>query len=50
MVEGFREMLRSGNEYRVEADEYRELDGERVLVLFHARRRDRPTLTAGALR
>jgi ketosteroid isomerase-like protein len=44
-------MLRSGNEYRVEADEYRELDGERVLVLFHASGRGKTSsLELGQLR
>ena len=51
MAEGFREMLRSWNEYRVEADEYRELDGERVLVLFHASGRGKTSgLELGQLR
>ena len=35
MAEGFREFLNAWEEYRVEADEFRELDGERVLVLIH---------------
>jgi hypothetical protein len=33
MVEGTRDILSAWEEYRVEVDEYRELDGERVLVL-----------------
>ena len=32
---GFREWLSAWEEYRVEADEYRELDDERLLVLVH---------------
>jgi ketosteroid isomerase-like protein len=35
MAEGWRDFLSAWQEYRVEADEYRELDGERVLVLAH---------------
>ncbi len=35
MAEGFRDWLSAWEEWRVEAEEYRELDGERVLVLFH---------------
>ena len=35
MAEGFREFLSVWEEFRVEAEEYRELDGERVLVLSH---------------
>jgi ketosteroid isomerase-like protein len=35
MAEGFRSWLSAWQEYRVEVDEYRELDGERVLVLVH---------------
>jgi ketosteroid isomerase-like protein len=35
MTEGWRDFLTAWEEYRVEADEYRELDGERVLVLAH---------------
>jgi ketosteroid isomerase-like protein len=34
MVEGVREQLNAWEEMRIEADEYRELDGERVLVLL----------------
>jgi hypothetical protein len=39
MAEGFRDFLSAWEEWRVEVDEYRELDGERVLVLqrFSAR-------------
>src|SRR5438128_9499739 len=33
MAEGFRDWLSAWEAYRVEADEYRELDDERVLVL-----------------
>ena len=35
MAEGTREALDAWEEVRVEADEYRELDGERVLGLIH---------------
>jgi ketosteroid isomerase-like protein len=35
MAEGWRDFLSVWEEYRAEADEYRELDGERVLVLLH---------------
>src|SRR6266704_2295303 len=35
LAEGFRDWLSAWEEYRVEADEYRELDDERVLVLVH---------------
>jgi ketosteroid isomerase-like protein len=35
MAETFRDWLSTWQEWRVEAEEYRELDGERVLVLFH---------------
>jgi ketosteroid isomerase-like protein len=34
MAEAVRELLSAWEEHRVEAEEYRELDGERVLVLF----------------
>jgi ketosteroid isomerase-like protein len=34
MAEAWREFLRSWQEYRVEADEYRRIDEERVLVLL----------------
>ena len=39
LAEGFRDWLSAWEEYRAEAEEYRELDGERVLVLIrhHAR-------------
>jgi ketosteroid isomerase-like protein len=33
MAEGFREWLSAWEDYRLEAEEYRELDAERVLVL-----------------
>jgi ketosteroid isomerase-like protein len=36
MAEGFRDFLSTWADYRLEVDEYRELDGERVLVLYHA--------------
>ena len=35
MAEGWRSVLDAFEGLRPEADEYRELDGERVLVLFH---------------
>jgi len=35
MAEVFRDWLSVWEEWRVEAEDYRELDGERVLVLFH---------------
>src|SRR5437870_6898899 len=35
MVEGFRGILGAWEEFRAVADEYRELDAERVLVLIH---------------
>ena len=36
MAEGWRDFLSACEDVRFEADEYRELDGERVLVLTHA--------------
>ena len=39
MVEGFRGWISVFEDYRVLADEYRELDGGRVLVILHARGR-----------
>jgi len=36
MAEGWRDFLSAFEDVRFEADEYRELDGERVLVLTHA--------------
>jgi ketosteroid isomerase-like protein len=35
MLEGFRGWLKAWEDYRVVADEFRELDGERVFVLTH---------------
>ena len=35
MAKVFRDWLSAWEEWRVEAEAYRELDGERVLVLFH---------------
>jgi ketosteroid isomerase-like protein len=35
MAEGFGSILSAWEEWRSEADEYRELDGERILVLVH---------------
>jgi ketosteroid isomerase-like protein len=36
MAQSFGEFLATWDDYRVEVDEYRELDGERVLVLLRA--------------
>jgi ketosteroid isomerase-like protein len=36
MAQGFRDFLSTWADYRVQADEYRELDGGRVLALVHA--------------
>ena len=36
MAEGMRDTVRAWEDFRIEAEEYRELDGERVLVLVHA--------------
>jgi ketosteroid isomerase-like protein len=38
MAESFRGFLSAWADYRLEVDEYRELDGERVLALYHATR------------
>ena len=35
LAEGWRDFLSAWEDFRVEAEEYRELDGERVLVLVH---------------
>ena len=35
MAEAMRDFLSAWEEWRVEADEYREIDAERVLVLYH---------------
>jgi ketosteroid isomerase-like protein len=35
MATGFRDFLSAWEGYRAEVDEYRELDGERVLVFLH---------------
>jgi ketosteroid isomerase-like protein len=35
MAEGFRDLLSGWEEWRPQADEYRELDAERILVLDH---------------
>jgi ketosteroid isomerase-like protein len=35
MVEGWREFLSAWEDWRTEPEEYRELDDERVLVLYH---------------
>ena len=51
MAEGWRDFLRAWEDVRFEADEYRELDGERVLVLTHATGRGRTSgLDVGKLR
>jgi hypothetical protein len=48
MTEGFRGFLSAWEEARVEAEQYRELDAERVLVLFHfSARGKRSGLEAG---
>jgi ketosteroid isomerase-like protein len=36
MAESFRDFLSTWADYRLEVDEYRELDGGRVLALYHA--------------
>jgi ketosteroid isomerase-like protein len=41
MAEAMRDWLSAWEEFRVEGDEYRELDGERVLVRVHRRGRGR---------
>jgi hypothetical protein len=44
MAEGMRDFLSAWDEWRVEVEEYCELDGERVLVLFHfSARQDKRT-------
>jgi ketosteroid isomerase-like protein len=35
MADGFRDFVNAWEGWRVEADDYRELDGERILVLVH---------------
>jgi ketosteroid isomerase-like protein len=35
MLDGFRDVASVWEDYQTEVDEYRELDGERVLVLVH---------------
>jgi ketosteroid isomerase-like protein len=35
LTEGYQEFVRAWEEFLTEADEYRQLDNERVLVLFH---------------
>jgi ketosteroid isomerase-like protein len=39
MVRGYREVMTAWEDYSAEAEEYRELDEERVLVLIHLRGR-----------
>ena len=41
MAEGWRDILSVMTDHRVTVDEYRELDGDRVLVLFHLSGRGR---------
>ena len=41
MAEGWRDMLSAWEDFRQEAEEYRELDDERVLLLFHVSGRGR---------
>ncbi len=51
MGKGFREFLDAWEEWRGKADEYRELDQERVLVLFHATARGKTSgLELGRMR
>jgi len=51
MAEGWRNFLSAWEDVRFGADEYRELDGERVLVLTHATGRGRTSgLDVGKLR
>ena len=51
MAEGFRSILGAWEGYRTEVDEYRELDGERVLVLVHLSGRGKTSgLETGQLR
>ena len=41
MVDGFRDFLTAWEDFRVEAEDYRELDGERVLVVVQISARGR---------
>jgi hypothetical protein len=51
MAQTFREFLGTWDDYRVEVDEYRELDDERVLVLLHASGRGKTSgLNLGQMR
>jgi hypothetical protein len=51
MAEGFRELLSAWEEVRTEAEEYRELDDERVLVLIRLHGRGKASgLELGHLR
>src|SRR6478672_5258366 len=51
MAEGFRGLLSVWEDVRTEADEYRDLDGERVLVLVHRSGRGRTSgLELGRMR
>jgi ketosteroid isomerase-like protein len=51
MAEAFRNFLSAWEEARVEAEEFRELDAERVLVLYHfTARGKRSGLEAGQIR
>ena len=48
MAEGWRDFLGAWEDYRVEVDEYRDLDGERVLVLMlHCGRGKRSGMEVG---
>jgi ketosteroid isomerase-like protein len=48
---GFRDFMQAWEDYRLEAEEYREVDGERVLVLHHpAARGKRSGVDLGHLR
>ena len=51
MAEAFRNFLSAWEEFRVEAEEFRDLDAERVLVLFHfGARGKRSGVEAGQMR
>jgi ketosteroid isomerase-like protein len=51
MAEGWRDFLSAWEDYRAEADEFHELDDERILVLFHRSGRGKTSgLEVGELR
>jgi ketosteroid isomerase-like protein len=51
LAEGFRDFLSAWKEWHTEAEEYRELDGERVLVLIHVSGRGKTSgLEVGQMR